>query len=78
MLRVLYLVSKENSLDLSSRAYSMAFLRRLVKGSDKKEPVESMDQKMTANDPLQDVTSKTADLTLADDAKYGVATFALS
>ena len=56
----------------------MAFLKRLVKGGDRKEPVESMDKNTTAEDPLQDVTSKTADLTLADDIKHGVATFALS
>ena len=58
----------------------MAFLRRLVKGSDKKDPAAAMEDN-TTTDPLQDVTSKTADLSLAPGdgvEEFSVATFALS
>lgn len=84
LVRVLVLSRERSShfLLLPTRSVSMAFLRRLVKGSDKKDPAAAMeDNTTTASDPLQDVTSKTADLSLAPGdgvEEFSVATFALS
>lgn len=84
MLSVILVRSRERSSHFlfPSSNYSMAFLRRLVKGSDKKDPAAAMeDNTTTASDPLQDVTSKTADLSLAPGdgvEEFSVATFALS